>query len=123
MLLQLKNAAVYGPVRSRRLGRSLGINALPPAKKACTFNCLYCQYGWTDARAVLRRLGDVTLQVLFTVGQAGNTAPDHLGALDRGGKTGYRCTPHRSTAGRLTTGSRPSPRAHRRRLMPCHPPR
>ena len=39
--------AVYGPVRSRRLGSSLGVNVLPPSVKVCTFNCLYCQYGWT----------------------------------------------------------------------------
>ncbi|MFQ5851299.1 MAG: radical SAM protein [Candidatus Binatia bacterium] len=32
---------------SRRLGLSLGINLLPPAYKLCSFNCLYCQYGWT----------------------------------------------------------------------------
>lgn len=47
MLLQLQKGAVYGPIRSRRLGCSLGINVLPPAVKVCTFNCLYCQYGWT----------------------------------------------------------------------------
>lgn len=39
---------VYGPVRSRRLGLSLGINILPSGYKLCSFNCLYCQYGWTS---------------------------------------------------------------------------
>jgi hypothetical protein len=34
-------------VQSRRLGRSLGINLLPAEYKLCSFNCLYCQYGWT----------------------------------------------------------------------------
>ena len=48
MLLRLKKHIVYGPVHSRRLGRSLGINLLPAEVKVCTFNCLYCQYGWTD---------------------------------------------------------------------------
>lgn len=48
MLLTLQENIVYGPVNSRRLGRSLGINILPPGQKICTFNCLYCQYGWTD---------------------------------------------------------------------------
>lgn len=47
MLLELKKGCVYGPVNSRRLGRSLGINALPSGHKHCTFDCLYCQYGWT----------------------------------------------------------------------------
>ncbi len=47
MLLELKKEIIYGPVNSRRLGRSLGINILPGGKKVCTFNCVYCQYGWT----------------------------------------------------------------------------
>ncbi len=45
--LPLKDTIIYGPVNSRRLGRSLGINLLPPGRKWCTFDCLYCQYGWT----------------------------------------------------------------------------
>jgi wyosine [tRNA(Phe)-imidazoG37] synthetase (radical SAM superfamily) len=48
MLLSLQKGIIYGPVKSRRLGDSLGINLLPDAIKVCTFNCLYCQYGWTD---------------------------------------------------------------------------
>jgi wyosine [tRNA(Phe)-imidazoG37] synthetase (radical SAM superfamily) len=47
MLLDLQKDITYGPVHSRRLGRSLGINLLPSARKACPFNCVYCQYGWT----------------------------------------------------------------------------
>jgi wyosine [tRNA(Phe)-imidazoG37] synthetase (radical SAM superfamily) len=47
MLLELQPSIVYGPVHSRRLGRSLGVNILPLNAKLCTFNCLYCQYGWT----------------------------------------------------------------------------
>ncbi|MEE4177393.1 MAG: radical SAM protein [Bacteroides sp.] len=38
---------VFGPIRSRRLGISLGLNLLPLNKKHCTFNCLYCECGWT----------------------------------------------------------------------------
>lgn len=38
---------VFGPVRSRRLGNSLGINLLPSDSKWCTFNCIYCECGWT----------------------------------------------------------------------------
>ncbi len=48
MLLSPKRFIIYGPVRSRRLGRSLGINILPSGRKVCTFDCRYCQYGWTD---------------------------------------------------------------------------
>jgi len=47
MTLPLKQGITYGPVRSRRLGRSLGVNILPTGKKTCTLNCVYCQYGWT----------------------------------------------------------------------------
>ena len=47
MLLVPKSGIIYGPVRSRRLGRSLGINLLPPSRKTCSFNCRYCQYGWS----------------------------------------------------------------------------
>ncbi len=38
--------AVYGPVASRRFGRTLGINVFPPGLKVCGFNCVYCQLGW-----------------------------------------------------------------------------
>jgi wyosine [tRNA(Phe)-imidazoG37] synthetase (radical SAM superfamily) len=46
--MALHEGIVYGPIRSRRLGRSLGINLTPPNEKLCTFNCTYCQYGWTQ---------------------------------------------------------------------------
>lgn len=46
--LKLQEGIIYGPVRSRRLGFSLGTNLLPVSYKLCTFNCLYCHYGWTD---------------------------------------------------------------------------
>lgn len=39
---------VFGPVKSRRLGESLGINLLPTTKKICNFNCIYCECGWTS---------------------------------------------------------------------------
>lgn len=38
---------IFGPVLSRRLGFSLGINLLPVNRKICTFNCIYCECGWT----------------------------------------------------------------------------
>ena len=45
--LELKKGILYGPINSRRLGASLGINLLPGTYKLCSFNCLYCHYGWT----------------------------------------------------------------------------
>ena len=45
--ISLQDSVVYGPVQSRRLGSSLGINPLPVSYKLCSSNCVYCQYGWT----------------------------------------------------------------------------
>ncbi len=39
---------VFGPIKSRRLGNSLGVNLLPGKLKICTFNCIYCECGWGD---------------------------------------------------------------------------
>ncbi|HEC95323.1 MAG TPA: radical SAM protein [Thermoplasmatales archaeon] len=44
----------FGPVPSRRLGRSLGINNIPP--KTCTYSCVYCQLGRTSNMQVERRI-------------------------------------------------------------------
>lgn len=44
----LINHFLFGPVESRRFGVSLGVNLLPPQNKICTFNCPYCECGWTD---------------------------------------------------------------------------
>ncbi|MBN2264647.1 MAG: radical SAM protein [Candidatus Aminicenantes bacterium] len=44
----------FGPVPSRRLGQSLGINNIPP--KVCTFSCVYCQVGRTTRMAIDRRV-------------------------------------------------------------------
>ena len=43
----------FGPVPSRRLGRSLGINNIPP--KACSYSCVYCQVGATRATEIVPR--------------------------------------------------------------------
>lgn len=42
---------VFGPVKSRRLGVSLGINLMPGNMKICNFNCIYCECGWTKEPA------------------------------------------------------------------------
>jgi wyosine [tRNA(Phe)-imidazoG37] synthetase (radical SAM superfamily) len=43
----------FGPVPSRRLGRSLGINNIPP--KVCIYSCLYCQVGSTIKMRIKRQ--------------------------------------------------------------------
>jgi wyosine [tRNA(Phe)-imidazoG37] synthetase (radical SAM superfamily) len=47
------NKIAFGPIPSRRLGRSLGINNIPP--KTCTYSCVYCQAGRTSAMTLERR--------------------------------------------------------------------
>lgn len=47
---------VYGPVKSRRLGISLGINLMPSNGKLCTFDCIYCECGFnSDGHTTDRR--------------------------------------------------------------------
>jgi wyosine [tRNA(Phe)-imidazoG37] synthetase (radical SAM superfamily) len=48
--IPLQNSVVYGPVKSRRLGSSLGINLLPFSYKLCSSDCVYCQYGRTQTQ-------------------------------------------------------------------------
>lgn len=72
MLLELKSTMTYGPVQSRRLGRSLGINVFPYGRKVCSFDCLYCQYGRVPALApaeIGRNFPDVD-DILTAVEQA-----------------------------------------------------
>ena len=57
MALPPLEGIVYGPVRSRRLGRSLGVNLLPTGMKVCNMNCAYCQYGWTRGATRYRDQG------------------------------------------------------------------
>lgn len=65
---------IFGPVRSRRLGLSLGINLLPVDSKLCNFNCIYCECGWTGTKGnkttrfhsrddVRKRLEEVLIQL------------------------------------------------------------
>ena len=42
----VREDTVFGPIFSRRLGSSLGINLLPVNGKICTFDCIYCECGW-----------------------------------------------------------------------------
>ncbi len=48
----LREDTVFGPIHSRRLGNSLGINLLPTKGKICNFDCIYCECGWNaDGRS------------------------------------------------------------------------
>ena len=69
----MREEIVFGPIHSRRLGSSLGINLLPEKGKICNFDCIYCECGWNkDGRgdtalptvAMLRDALQVKLQIL-----------------------------------------------------------
>lgn len=47
---------MFGPIHSRRLGSSLGINLLPTKGKLCNFDCVYCECGWNKDGRGDRRL-------------------------------------------------------------------
>ncbi len=49
---------VYGPVQSRRLGRSLGVNLLPYDGKLCSFDCIYCECGFNKDFRTKTKLPD-----------------------------------------------------------------
>ena len=66
----IREETVFGPIHSRRLGSSLGINLLPRRGKICTFDCIYCECGWNaDGR------GD---QVLPTAAEVRSALEDKL---------------------------------------------
>ena len=51
----MREEIVFGPIHSRRLGSSLGINVLPEKGKLCNFDCIYCECGWNrDGRGDTR---------------------------------------------------------------------
>ena len=49
----MSNKYIYGPVPSRRLGRSLGVDLVP--YKVCSYDCIYCQLGRTTRKTIQRR--------------------------------------------------------------------
>lgn len=47
---------IFGPIKSRRLGISLGVNLLPADGKICSFDCIYCECGWNKDRRTRSRM-------------------------------------------------------------------
>jgi wyosine [tRNA(Phe)-imidazoG37] synthetase (radical SAM superfamily) len=66
----------FGPVPSRRLGRSLGVDLVPP--KTCTFDCVYCQLGRTTDLTVERACRAPVDDVLADVARRLAAEPDYL---------------------------------------------
>jgi wyosine [tRNA(Phe)-imidazoG37] synthetase (radical SAM superfamily) len=71
-VLPLEKGIIYGPIRSRRLGLSLGVNLLPTRYKLCSFDCVYCHYGCTDVKSQSADARDLPLsrEVLLEVAAA-----------------------------------------------------
>ena len=82
---------IFGPVHSRRLGVSLGINLMPGDGKVCTFDCVYCECGFNaDHRARLRRpTREEVRAALDAFAAEGYTAGFMLYDLNSGGGISY----------------------------------
>ena len=52
----LFDQTIFGPVISRRLGISLGINLLPNDSKLCSFDCIYCECGWNPEKGTVKAI-------------------------------------------------------------------
>lgn len=83
---------VFGPVRSRRLGLSLGIDPVPG--KTCSYDCVYCQLGRTTGLSVEPVDGpapeDILAEVRGRLGGAGGPRPDYVTISGSGEPTLYR---------------------------------
>ena len=78
---------VYGPVPSRRLGRSLGLDLVP--FKTCTYDCVYCQLGRTTKKTIERKEYVPVKEVLAELEKklAGENAPDYISLAGSGEPT------------------------------------
>lgn len=80
-MTSLYDNIIFGPIRSRRLGLSLGVNLLPIDSKLCSFDCIYCECGWNDEHPGRRRFNareDVSAMLATTLQKmvADGTPPD-----------------------------------------------
>ncbi|MEG2365829.1 MAG: radical SAM protein [Alistipes sp.] len=59
-MTSLYHDIIFGPIHSRRLGLSLGVNLLPTESKLCSFDCIYCECGWNAEHPGARRFNKRT---------------------------------------------------------------
>jgi wyosine [tRNA(Phe)-imidazoG37] synthetase (radical SAM superfamily) len=71
-----KTEHIFGPVPSRRLGRSLGIDLIP--SKTCTYDCLYCQVGRTTQKTITRKSWVNIDEIIAELKTRLSTKPDFL---------------------------------------------
>ena len=67
---------IFGPVPSRRLGRSLGIDLIP--SKTCTYDCLYCQIGRTTKKTITRKSWINIDEIIAELKTRLSTKPDYI---------------------------------------------
>jgi wyosine [tRNA(Phe)-imidazoG37] synthetase (radical SAM superfamily) len=67
---------IYGPVPSRRLGRSLGVDLVP--YKTCTYDCIYCQLGRTTCKTTERKEWVPTKEVVSQLKDRLSSKPDYI---------------------------------------------
>ena len=86
-MTQTSRRQIYGPVPSRRLGRSLGIDLAP--FKTCTYDCIYCQLGRTTAKTIERKEYVAVDEVLSELERslASGSAPDYISLAGSGEPT------------------------------------
>jgi wyosine [tRNA(Phe)-imidazoG37] synthetase (radical SAM superfamily) len=68
---------IFGPIPSRRLGRSLGVNNIPP--KVCSYSCVYCQVGATDSMTIKRK-------VFFSPDEIYNEVSEKIRQIEKAGE-------------------------------------
>jgi wyosine [tRNA(Phe)-imidazoG37] synthetase (radical SAM superfamily) len=83
---QLKSH-IFGPVPSRRLGRSLGIDLVPP--KTCTYDCLYCQVGLTTEKTIKRKSWIAVDEIIVELKNKLSAKPDCITLSGSGEPTLY----------------------------------
>lgn len=85
---------IFGPIKSRRLGISLGINLLPGDGKVCTFDCIYCECGFNAERRPKQKLPtrqevSDALEIKLKQMQTEGMAPDVLTFAGNGEPTAH----------------------------------
>ena len=83
-----KTGHIFGPVPSRRLGRSLGIDLVP--SKTCTYDCLYCQVGLTTEKTIQRKSWIAVDEIIAELKDKLLTKPDYITLSGSGEPTLYR---------------------------------
>ncbi len=82
------SGCIFGPVPSRRLGRSLGVDLVP--LKTCSYDCVYCQLGRTTHKTVDRRQWKPLGRLLEEIERKLHTRPDYITLSGSGEPTLYR---------------------------------